>query len=138
MNKPISKILLLLFISVYISTECNAQLKSDFTRFQNFKLEEKRDKPAISEFVKYSRNNTNELQFITSALFLIYKDFISSQDALTCAFTPSCSVYAVQTIKNKGFIGIFDACDRLMRCNPFSPELYKADKHLHVFIDPVE
>ncbi|NJK95020.1 MAG: membrane protein insertion efficiency factor YidD [Bacteroidales bacterium] len=32
-------------------------------------------------------------------MFLFYKSFLSSQDAISCVFHPSCSVYGFQTIQ---------------------------------------
>ncbi len=75
---------------------------------------------------------------VAGALFLFYKSFFSSQDINACVFEPSCSVYAVKAIQKKGFLlGIFMATDRLMRCNRFSPELYKLNKN-NLFIDDIK
>ena len=68
---------------------------------------------------------SNELMLIMTVGFNVYKKYISTQDALNCAFYPSCSSYALKTIKINGFLGIFDAVDRLTRCNGFSQEKYE-------------
>jgi hypothetical protein len=80
---------------------------------------------------------TNELYLILTGGFVFYKTFISSQDAATCSFYPTCSVYAINSIRTNGFLGIFDAIDRLTRCNGFSPENYLIHEATHRLYDPV-
>jgi len=68
-----------------------------------------------------------------------YKAFISSQDAISCVFYPSCSEYAVQAIQQQGlFIGLLNTFDRLTRCNALSPENYPIHPGTNLFYDPVE
>ncbi|NOZ47685.1 MAG: membrane protein insertion efficiency factor YidD [Chlorobi bacterium] len=86
----------------------------------------------------FVRSYSNEYDFMFSHLFLFYKNFISSQDANSCSFTPSCSIYAIQAIKKQGVvIGLINFFDRFTRCNSMSPENYLIDKHSHLLIDPV-
>jgi putative membrane protein insertion efficiency factor len=67
----------------------------------------------------------------------LYKNFISSQDASTCTFTPSCSEYAILAIKKQGVIpGMINFFDRFSRCNGLSPENYSIDLKKGVLIDP--
>ena len=80
---------------------------------------------------------SNEFMLIMTAGFNIYKKYVSSQDAVHCAFYPSCSIHALETIKVNGFLGIFDAIDRLTRCNSFSPENYTTHPETHRFYDPI-
>lgn len=83
-----------------------------------------------------AKNNKNELQFTFSFLFLFYKSFFSSQDNSRCNFTPSCSEYALQSIKKYGLIkGGLNAMDRLSRCNGLAPEQYEVDEHQHLLVD---
>ncbi|WP_081457036.1 membrane protein insertion efficiency factor YidD [Marivirga tractuosa] len=82
--------------------------------------------------------NTNEIQFVFSGLFLFYKSFISSQDAQSCSFTPSCSVYALEAVKKQGVLkGMMNGFDRLSRCNSLSPEKYEVDPETKLLIDPL-
>lgn len=82
---------------------------------------------------------SNELKSVTSLMFLFYKEFISSQDVNSCVFTPSCSVYALEAIKKKGFlIGGMAALDRLTRCSGLAYGYYDIDKKTKLNIDPVE
>ncbi len=80
----------------------------------------------------------NEFQLLFSGLFLFYKSFISSQDGQECTFTPSCSVYGMKAVKEKGVLkGIFLTFDRLSRCNGLSPEKYSIDPETGKFYDPI-
>lgn len=81
---------------------------------------------------------TNEFRLILTGGFAFYKTFISSQDGMKCTFYPSCSVYALNTIKTNGLFGIFDAIDRLTRCNGISPEKYHIHEPSQRYYDPVE
>ena len=52
-----------------------------------------------------------------SAMY-VYQKFISPQLAKECGFSPSCSAYSKQLIKDHGIVkGVFCSADRLMRCN---------------------
>lgn len=75
---------------------------------------------------------------IVNTLFILYKVFLSSQDHQSCVFTPSCSEYAIQSIKKQGFVkGTIDTFDRLTRCHGFSAENYPIDPKTNLLIDPV-
>jgi len=80
----------------------------------------------------------NEITMLLTASYHFYKAFISSQDANNCAFHPSCSTYALETIRLNGLLGIFDAIDRLTRCNGFSPDKYQIHDESQHFHDPVK
>lgn len=91
---------------------------------------------AEPSYKAYARNNPSEYQALASGLFLFYKSFISSQDGNRCSFHPSCSAYALQIIKKKGwFVGSMATFDRLMRCNSLSPEWYEKDYKRKLLID---
>lgn len=81
----------------------------------------------------------NELTISLTALFILYKTMLSSQDGSSCTFTPSCSEYALQAMNTKGIIiGTFLTFDRLTRCNGLNPTQYPYDNKKHLFIDPVQ
>jgi len=85
------------------------------------------------------RNNSNEFDALFSGLFLMYKNFFSSQDVSRCSFTPSCSVYALQAIKKQGpVVGMINFFDRFTRCNGLSPEHYHMDPETQLLHDPVD
>ena len=57
-----------------------------------------------------------------------YQLFISTQDAPSCNFVPSCSRFGVETIRRLGAIrGILLTSDRLQRCNSVSTSRYRID-----------
>lgn len=86
-----------------------------------------------------SRENPNELQAVFSGLFLFYKSFLSSQDNQRCSFHPSCSEFGLEAVKKYGVVrGIICTCDRLTRCNGFSPQQYEIDLEHRRLKDPVE
>lgn len=92
--------------------------------------------PHVAAYREYSQNNQTEYQVLASSLFLFYKSFISSQDGNRCSFHPSCSTYALQIIKKKGwFLGAMATFDRLTRCNSLSPEWYDKDFKRKLLID---
>ena len=112
-----------------------AQDKTDFALVENI-FETPAHETGYNQFTK---NNTNELQWIASGLLICYKSFFSSQDGNRCVFHPSCSLYAIQSIKKKGIIiGFADAMDRLSRCNRLSPENYVPFEKTDLFFDPVK
>ncbi|MEO0897878.1 MAG: membrane protein insertion efficiency factor YidD [Bacteroidota bacterium] len=92
--------------------------------------EQKKTKWAVA------KNNSNEIEWVFSTGFLAYKSFVSSQDGTHCTFHPSCSVYALESIKKNGaIIGAMDTFDRLVRCNGLSPEWYPFDRKKKLLID---
>ena len=53
-------------------------------------------------------------------LIRLYKKFISPLKPPCCRFTPTCSAYAIEAYKKRGFfIGSILTAYRLLRCNPF-------------------
>ena len=68
-----------------------------------------------------------------------YQLFISTQDAPSCNFVPSCSRFGVETIRRLGFIrGILLTSDRLQRCNSVSTSRYQVDYRSGRLMDPVQ
>lgn len=95
-------------------------------------------KPADRPTYAFAANNNNELQLTLSALFLFYKAFFSSQDANSCGFSPSCSEYAILSIKKIGiFKGGMAAFDRLSRCHGLNAADYSRDMKTGLLLDSV-
>ena len=87
-------------------------------------------------YASLAKNNSHELTWAVSQLFLFYKSYLSSQDGNRCSFHPSCSEYSIQVVKKRGiFLGGLSTFDRLMRCNGLSPELYPIDTKRKLLID---
>ena len=123
-------ITIILFLLVSLNTLC--QINEDVIKFRELYVIEKED-----DKYPYARAYQNEIEFIFTRLFLLYKSFISSQDASSCTFTPSCSEYAMMAITKQGvIIGTINFFDRFSRCNGLSPENYVPDPEKRVFIDP--
>jgi len=54
-------------------------------------------------------------------LIKLYRKFISPLMKSNCIYTPTCSQYAIEAIDKYGALkGVFFACKRILRCNPFS------------------
>ena len=95
--------------------------------------------PDHTSYNSYIKNSSNELEFTAALLFVGYKTFFSSQDMQSCVFYPSCSVYAVECLRQEPFPkSVFKVFDRLTRCHPFaSPKYYKIHESGQ-FYDPVK
>lgn len=75
---------------------------------------------------------------IASILFVFYKSFLSSQDHQSCVFIPSCSEYALQSLRKQGLVaGTLDTFDRITRCHGLRSQDYQVDPRSKLFIDPV-
>ncbi|MBK8701586.1 MAG: membrane protein insertion efficiency factor YidD [Saprospiraceae bacterium] len=114
------------------------QTPEDF-QFSKALAVESHKSTVYTTFKSHIAENQNEIQLLFSGLFFFYKEFLSSQDANKCAFSPSCSLYGIMAVKQNGLIkGGIMTLDRLTRCNGLSPEKYEIDVKNRVLIDPVE
>ncbi len=51
----------------------------------------------------------------------LYRKYISPLKPPCCRFTPTCSAYAIEAFKKRGFfVGFILTVWRILRCNPFS------------------
>jgi uncharacterized protein len=121
----------------------NSSLSAQKTPLSNdFELLQRAFKPTeqirLTDRYAESRQNPNELQAVLSGLFLLYKNYVSSQDQNQCAFAPSCSEYGLQAVKRYGVIrGGISTMDRLTRCNGLSARKYTVDPATRRLADPV-
>lgn len=54
-------------------------------------------------------------------LVRLYQKFISPIKPSCCRFTPTCSAYAYEAFRTRGFfVGLALSVWRILRCNPFS------------------
>lgn len=128
---------LFLFLVLISCIEIDAQEQADFDLFQNICTQNIAKKKYVQPASFKSVNN--ELDLSLNVLYLIYKNYFSSQDGNKCSFHPSCSDYSVVCIEKHGiFKGGILSFDRLMRCNGLSPEKYQIDVKRRKFIDHVE
>ena len=53
-------------------------------------------------------------------LIRLYQKYISPLKPPCCRFTPSCSSYAIEAFRKRGFfVGLILTVYRILRCNPF-------------------
>jgi uncharacterized protein len=130
MMKSIALILFLIF-----PLKGFAQNREDLKKFENLFAEPTH----VHNWGAQLKNNKNEVSFIFSVFFVVYKELLSSQDIDACVFTPSCSVYAIESIKKYGvLVGSLSAIDRLTRCNPGRNKNMQIDPATGKYYDPVE
>jgi putative membrane protein insertion efficiency factor len=90
-------------------------------------------------YKKYLKQSSNEIEATGALLFLGYKSFFSSQDMASCVFTPTCSVYAIESFQNKNpFVAYVMVFDRLSRCHPLTKKNeYPYYKNTTQLYDPI-
>lgn len=95
--------------------------------------------PQKTTYISYLKKSNNTLQGSGAILFIGYKTFISSQDMASCIFTPSCSVYAIESFQSDNpFLAYVKVFDRLSRCHPLTAKgEYPYYKKTAQFYDPV-
>ena len=61
------------------------------------------------------------MKYVMIWLIGIYRKYISPIKPPCCRFTPTCSAYALEAFKKRGFfVGFILTVGRIFRCNPFS------------------
>ena len=90
-------------------------------------------------YVNYNIDYSKDRLLVTAnRLFNFYKKYISSQDHGSCSFIPSCSEYALMSVRKQGFLfGTMNALDRLSRCNGRNKRHYLQDDVTGLSIDEV-
>ena len=54
-------------------------------------------------------------------LIELYRKYVSPLNRPCCRFTPTCSAYAIEAFRKRGFfVGFILTVYRILRCNPFS------------------
>jgi putative component of membrane protein insertase Oxa1/YidC/SpoIIIJ protein YidD len=102
------------------------QLKQSFIPAQNVVIYPFAEKETPSEYF-----------WILSKMFLFYKKNISSQDLNACNFHPSCSEYAMISVREMGPVaGVLNGFDRLTRCHPWAKKYYSPDLEKKKLSDP--
>ena len=137
-NKRLLKLFFIVSTFLFLTCICHAQDKNDYEINELKSLFEthEQDTPRYSQ--KYIKPK-NESEFIMASGFNIYKALFSSQDIPSCVFYPSCSVYTVQVLQQKGlFLGTLQAFDRLSRCHRLiKPGQYFFNPAKQRFYDPI-
>ena len=61
------------------------------------------------------------MKYIMIWLIGLYRKYISPLKPPCCRFTPTCSAYAIEAFRKRGFIaGLILTVWRILRCNPFA------------------
>ncbi len=90
------------------------------------------------ENIRFNPQEISELKLVATGLIRLYQKFVSSQDAPTCNFTPSCSRFGMACIQEFGMLkGILLTADRLLRCNGSKSAHYHKDLKTEKYIDPI-
>ena len=127
------RILLIAFLILQPYNYIKAQFSDEI---QSLKLKHP-DKPG-SYYIKTTNYYNNGLALTANRLFSFYKKNISSQDHGSCSFEPSCSEYALISLREQGFIfGTMNTLDRLSRCNGRTRRHYLQDEMTGLSIDEV-
>ncbi len=82
--------------------------------------------PWDTKLVKVERNKKNNKQIVINTpkwgftrFIRFFQIYISPQDGPNCRYRPTCSQYALLSIKKYGpILGIIMGADRFLRCNP--------------------
>jgi putative component of membrane protein insertase Oxa1/YidC/SpoIIIJ protein YidD len=113
------KKVLTFFLACCFSLMLYGQLNSDSTYLKSiFSINAE-----LVNYNNYFTDSVSEIKILFSFSFLYYKKYVSSQDVDACVFSPSCSVYTIESVNKKGiFWGLLDGFDRLLRCNAFVNE----------------
>jgi uncharacterized protein len=121
-------IIAVLAISCQVSGQTPAEL-----RLLGARTSEKQEALCRDHHEKFEVTGTLDMAFY------VYKTFISSQDHMSCVFTPSCSEYAVEAVRRQGMlIGLINTFDRLTRCNGLRAKDYPVDQVSQRLHDPVK
>ena len=60
------------------------------------------------------------MKYLMIGLLKFYQKFISPLKPVSCRFTPTCSSYAIEAFRKRGFfVGFILTVWRILRCNPF-------------------
>ena len=79
------------------------------------------EKETLSAHGVYYSEKRNLLVRCCVSLLRGYKRYISPLFPPSCRFTPTCSEYAIDALRSRGFLrGIVLAVFRLLRCHPFA------------------
>ena len=61
------------------------------------------------------------MKYLMIGLVKLYQKIISPLKPSCCRFTPTCSAYAIEAFRKRGFfVGLILTICRIIRCNPFS------------------
>jgi putative component of membrane protein insertase Oxa1/YidC/SpoIIIJ protein YidD len=84
------------------------------------------------------QENYEEAKGVVQWFLLAYKRYVSSQDAMSCSFYPSCSVYGAQSVNQFGVTeGLLNTFDRISRCYGANNRYYPRHPETNLNYDPL-
>lgn len=87
---------------------------------------------------QFDFSGSNEAENLAHFSFTFYKRYISSQDAISCTFEPSCSVFGLHALRHHGLVvGTMATFDRLSRCHGWNRSYYPTHPATGLNFDPV-
>lgn len=131
----VATLLFTLFISPVFAEDIKTIMKNDFDLILNATT----TRTIHPNDTQKPQQEISPISFVAFGLLTIYQKVISSQDRSVCNFTPSCSRFAREAINQAGFMrGTLMAADRILRCHPYSLNLYEIDANSRKAYDPVK
>jgi uncharacterized protein len=137
--------LLLIFYSIAIATSAQTSMfRSDIEHINIQLSHSSRDsykRPYIYTKDQSFIEKINPIGLLAGGSLYIYQNVLSKHISADCLFTPSCSEFSRQAIKEYGLLkGIILTADRLNRCNRIAAQdlrYYKTDPKTNRYPDPV-
>lgn len=130
----ILKIAASILICLVFCLPVKSQLKNDLVFVQKHVLIKKAQTNYSFKF-----SASSEYELMAKFAFTFYKKYVSSQDAISCTFEPSCSVFGLHAMQNFGpFVGGMATFDRLTRCHGWNRDYYPNDPKTGLKYDPIE
>jgi putative component of membrane protein insertase Oxa1/YidC/SpoIIIJ protein YidD len=127
------KTMLSIAICLGISLQAKSQISADinFIRTHNLDLPSK-------TIYNFRFDAKSEYDYVAKFAFTFYKKYVSSQDAISCTFEPSCSVYGIEAVQEYGFfLGGLATFDRLSRCHGWNHSYYPRHEATGLNFDPI-
>ncbi len=116
MTKKVIVLFALLFLN--FSFYLFAQSQQDIQLLKEHNFENKSFAKREVSYGLGKKNSGNPVYHIISVSMFVYQKCLTGVVFRTCAFSPSCSDFSKDLIKQYGIIkGVFCTTDRLMRCN---------------------
>jgi uncharacterized protein len=138
----------LILFSFIVITDClpaqTINFRSDIEHL-GIKLSQKPPDPFLRPYIYQNEpsliKKLNPVNIILGGGLFVYQNVLSRHFSADCLFTPSCSEFSKQAIKEYGlFKGVFMSIDRVNRCNRIAAvdlKRYSADVKSGRYSDPV-
>jgi putative membrane protein insertion efficiency factor len=146
MQKSPNKYLPLILV-ISLSTTCFAQkdvFKSDIEQI-HLELSKQQHKPVESAYIYHNESSVirklNPIGLLFGGTLYVYQNVLSKHISADCLFTPSCSEFSKEAIKDTGLLrGTILTINRVNRCNRIAAQdlkNYSIDPKTSRYPDPV-